>query len=145
MMKAELQNMYILQEENKDLREELETYKSITHDERMKVLKEENESMKIRIGQLLERLYSLEERTNKIEVKSTQKELQKIQQPKLVDFTMDRPQTAQTKSSQPLISQVSDELDLDIEKLLERNRKQLDDLKSDMEEVRNMRPARKKI
>ena len=39
--------MYILQEENKELREELEGYKSITHDERMKVLKEENESMKV--------------------------------------------------------------------------------------------------
>lgn len=47
ILKAELQNMYILQEENKDLREELEGYKSITHDERMKVLKEENESMKV--------------------------------------------------------------------------------------------------
>jgi cell shape-determining protein MreC len=43
IMKIELSNMYILQEENKDLKEELGVYKSITHDERMKVFKEDNE------------------------------------------------------------------------------------------------------
>lgn len=47
IMKIELQNMYILQEENKDLKEELGVYKSITHDERMKVLKEDNERYSI--------------------------------------------------------------------------------------------------
>ena len=67
--------MYILMEENKDLREELKAYKSITHDERMKILKEENESMKVRIGQLLERIHSLEYRTNLIESKTNNNEL----------------------------------------------------------------------
>ena len=75
ILKAELKNMYIIMEENKDLREELKAYKSITHDERMKLLKEENESMKIRIGQLLERIHGLEERTNIIESKTNKNEL----------------------------------------------------------------------
>lgn len=149
-MKAELQNMYILQEENKDLKEELEAYKSITHDERMKVLKEENESMKVRIGQLLDKLYKLEDRTNKIESKSNKKELNQIEKKhKPAQFEaapLERPQTAQIHSDyDPLISRVSEELDLDILQMLERNKKQLAELKGEMEEVSNMRPPRKKI
>lgn len=75
---VELKNMYILIEENKDLKEELKAYKSITHDERMKLLKEENESMKIRIGQLLERIHNLEERTNKIESKANTEQMKNL-------------------------------------------------------------------
>jgi hypothetical protein len=146
IMKAELRNMYILQEENKDLKEELQIYKSITHDERMKVLKEENESMKIRIGQLLDKIRTLENRTNDIEFKQTKKELTQIP---LASSVFERPQTAHTRSNQgfePLISQVEDELDLDIQKMLERNKKQLEELRVDMEEMKNQRPPpRKKI
>lgn len=75
ILKAELKNMYIVMEENKDLKEELKAYKSITHDERMKLMKEENESMKVRIGQLLERIHGLEQRTSAIEEKANSSEL----------------------------------------------------------------------
>ena len=52
-MRLELKNMYILQEENKDLRTELKAYSSISYDERMKKLVEENERLKRRNGELL--------------------------------------------------------------------------------------------
>jgi len=148
-MKAELQNMYILQEENKDLKEELEVYKSITHDERMKVLKEDNESMKVRIGQLLGTIRMLEQRTDDIEAKQSKKSQEVKQKPKTIQFEeIERPQTAQVRTEQgfdPLFSKVEYELDLDIQKMLERNKKQLAELKHDMEEVKNTRPPRKKI
>ena len=53
LMRLELKNMYILQEENKDLRTELKAYSSISYDERMKKLVEENERLKRRNGELL--------------------------------------------------------------------------------------------
>lgn len=43
MLKLELKNMYILQEENRDLREDLERLKSLTYEDRMKDLVAENE------------------------------------------------------------------------------------------------------
>ncbi len=42
-MQMELKNMYILQEENKDLREDLERLQSMTYEQRMKDLAAENE------------------------------------------------------------------------------------------------------
>jgi hypothetical protein len=42
-LKLELKNMYILQEENNDLREDLERLKSLTYEQRMKDLVSENE------------------------------------------------------------------------------------------------------
>lgn len=36
MMQLELKNMYILQEENKDLREELEQLRSLTYEDKVK-------------------------------------------------------------------------------------------------------------
>ena len=41
-MKLELKNMYIIMEENKDLKEDLERLKSLTYEERMKQMHEEN-------------------------------------------------------------------------------------------------------
>jgi len=38
----QLKNMYILMEENKDLREELEDIKSMSHDAKVKSIAEEN-------------------------------------------------------------------------------------------------------
>ena len=52
-MKLELKNMYIIMEENKDLREELDSLKSLTYEQRMKNLVIENETLKKRNGMLL--------------------------------------------------------------------------------------------
>ena len=49
-MKLELKNMYILQEENKDLFEELNQLKSLTYEEKMKTLIEENKTIRERNG-----------------------------------------------------------------------------------------------
>jgi hypothetical protein len=53
MLQLQLKNMFILMEENKDLREELESLKSITHDKKVKNIIEENKSLQKRNGQLL--------------------------------------------------------------------------------------------
>lgn len=45
--------MYILEEENKDLREDYERLKSLTYESRMKDLVEENNNLKKRNGMLL--------------------------------------------------------------------------------------------
>jgi hypothetical protein len=50
MLQLELKNMYILQEENKDLREDLENLKSLTYEARMKNMAQENEDLKKRNG-----------------------------------------------------------------------------------------------
>lgn len=154
MLKAELQNMFILEDENKDLKEELQRYKSITHDERMKSFKEENESMKVRIGQLLEKVHALESNARSTEATATEEQLKHLEQvmdPKNPYITsekpLERPSTAQPKATDtydPLMSELEQELDLDIQQMLDRNKKQLTDLYSEMEEVKNMRPPRKK-
>lgn len=107
-------------------------------------------SMKIRIGQLLEKINKLEDRTNLIESKTTKKSLKRLDDnfnagPPF-DAPLERPQTAQLAPLyDPLLSKVEEELDMDIQAMLERNRKQLAELKHDMEEVKNVRPQRKKI
>ena len=45
--------MYILEEENKDLREELEQLKSLTYEEKVRQLVDENYNLKKRNGMLL--------------------------------------------------------------------------------------------
>lgn len=45
--------MYILEEENKDLREDYDRLKSLTYESRMKDLVEENNNLKKRNGMLL--------------------------------------------------------------------------------------------
>lgn len=42
LLKMELKNMYLIQEENKDLREDLERLKNLTYEDRMKEVLEEN-------------------------------------------------------------------------------------------------------
>ena len=144
IMKAELQNMYILNEENKDLKEELLKYKSISYDERMKSMNEENQSMKIRIGQLLERIHDLETRTHEVEASTTENELSKFQNTiehnvyPIRTQPLERPSTAQVRTNQgfdPLLEKVEKELDLDIQAMLERNQKLLSEMKEDVQEL----------
>jgi hypothetical protein len=52
-MKLELKNMYIIMEENKDLKEDLERLKSTTYEDRMKQMHEENQLLRRRNGELL--------------------------------------------------------------------------------------------
>ena len=53
MMKLELKNMYILLEENKDLRSELTQLRTADSSESQAKLVEDNQSLKLRNGQLL--------------------------------------------------------------------------------------------
>lgn len=67
MLKLELKNMYILEEENKDLREELEQLKSLTYEARMKDLVEENKNLRKRNGMLLFNISELEAKVKELE------------------------------------------------------------------------------
>ena len=53
MLNMELKNMYILQEENKDLREDLERLKAISYDQKVKEMTQENQTLRKRNGMLL--------------------------------------------------------------------------------------------
>jgi hypothetical protein len=54
--------MYILEEENKDLREELQQLKSLTYEDKVRQLVEENAQIKKRNGMLLIQVSELESR-----------------------------------------------------------------------------------
>jgi hypothetical protein len=49
----EVKNMYTLQEENADLREDLNRTKAISYDTKIKEMTEENQNLRRRNGQLL--------------------------------------------------------------------------------------------
>ena len=65
MLKLELKNMYALQEENNDLREDLQRQSSLTYEERMKEVMEENGRLRRRNGELIIKLSDLEEQVAK--------------------------------------------------------------------------------
>ena len=52
-MSLELKNMYIIMEENKDLKEDLNRLKSISYDEKIKEMTKENQEIRKRNGYLL--------------------------------------------------------------------------------------------
>jgi len=52
--------MYIIMEENKDLREELDSLRSLTYEQRMKNLVTENDTIKKRNGMLLIQVAEME-------------------------------------------------------------------------------------
>ena len=52
-MALELKNMYIIMEENKDLKDDLQRLKAITYDEKIKVITQENQEIRKRNGYLL--------------------------------------------------------------------------------------------
>ena len=53
MMSLELKNMYIIMEENKDLKEDLNRLKSISYDVKIKEMTQENADIRKRNGYLL--------------------------------------------------------------------------------------------
>lgn len=60
MLKLEIKNMYAIQEENKDLREDLERLKSMTYEDRMKEAMEDNKRLRRRNGELIIKVTDLE-------------------------------------------------------------------------------------
>jgi hypothetical protein len=52
-MALELKNMYIIMEENKDLKDDLQRLKAISYDEKIKVITQENQEIRKRNGYLL--------------------------------------------------------------------------------------------
>lgn len=52
--------MYILQEENKDLKEDLDRMKSLTYEQRMKDMCQENYNLRKRNGELLIKVSEME-------------------------------------------------------------------------------------
>ena len=52
-LELELKNMYIIQEENKDLREDLERLKAMSYDKKVKQMVAENNELRKRNGLLM--------------------------------------------------------------------------------------------
>ena len=52
-LQMEVKNMWIIQEENKDLREDLERLKKTTYDQKVKDMQDENQTLRKRNGALL--------------------------------------------------------------------------------------------
>lgn len=57
--------MYAIEEENKDLREDLERLKSMTYEDRMKEAMEENKRLRRRNGELIIKVTDLESQISK--------------------------------------------------------------------------------
>ena len=57
--------MYAIQEENKDLKEDLERLKSMTYEDRMKEAMEENKRLRRRNGELIIKVTDLESQISK--------------------------------------------------------------------------------
>ncbi len=88
MLKLEIKNMYAIQEENKDLRDDLERLKSMTYEDRMKEAMEENKRLKRRNGELIIKVTDLEAQIakcstndNTLEIEAQMAHLKAIQQP----------------------------------------------------------------
>ena len=65
ILKMEIKNMYAIEEENKDLREDLERLKSMTYEDRMKEAMEENKRLRRRNGELIIKVTDLESQISK--------------------------------------------------------------------------------
>jgi hypothetical protein len=61
ILRMELKNMYAIQEENKDLREDLDRLKSLTYEDRMKEAMDENNRLRRRNGELIIKLTETED------------------------------------------------------------------------------------
>lgn len=68
--------MYAIQEENKDLREDLERLNSLTYEERMRDAMEENKRLRRRNGELIIKVTDLEAQIHKIKDQSSDKTLE---------------------------------------------------------------------
>jgi hypothetical protein len=60
ILKMEIKNMYAIQEENKDLKEDLDRLKGMTYEDRMKDAMEENKRLRRRNGELIIKVTDLE-------------------------------------------------------------------------------------
>lgn len=76
LLKLELRNMYGIQEENADLKEELERLKGMTYEDRMKEAMEENKRLRRRNGELIIKVTDLEEQIEKAKGDNTEQTLQ---------------------------------------------------------------------
>lgn len=68
--------MYVIQEENKDLKEDLERLKNLTYEDRMKDVLEENKRLKRRNGELIIKVSDLEDQIAEIKNSTSDKTLE---------------------------------------------------------------------
>ena len=92
MMEMELKSMYIVMEENKDLKEDLNRLKNISYDQKIKEMHQENQDLKKRNGYLLIQNDELE--TKYQEMQENMKSIYKGMLPTNQKPRMERPQTA---------------------------------------------------
>lgn len=157
-MRQQLKNMYIVQEENKDLKDDLNRLKKLTYDDKIKEMAEENINLRKRNGMLL---------IQNDELKSKVKELKDAQltanttnmsmfspakggaikqETQAIGRGLVRPQTAagafgRRKDDMKMLEEddlylnAQDQIDKELNDLLVRNQNTLSELHSDMREV----------
>ena len=139
--------MYAIQEENKDLREDLERLNSLTYEDRMRDAMEENKRLRRRNGELIIKVTDLEAQIHKIKDQSSDKTLEieaqmahlkAIQQP----FNKVRPQTSGAafgrKAGEDLFGleeTTTDDFDKELNEMILKNQQRLAELQSDIKEV----------
>ena len=138
--------MYIIMEENKDLREELDSLRSLTYEQRMKNLVTENDTIKKRNGMLL------------IQVAEMERELLELSKSKQHDtfegqknfvstvMTQQRPSTSAgafmrkqddmkmtSEDMEMMLSQTAqDDFDRELDEMIIRNQQRLAELQNDV-------------
>ena len=138
--------MYIVMEENKDLKEDLQRLKNISYDQKIKDINQENQDLKQRNGYLLIQNDDLKQKC-----KETEDNIKKIQQGLLPSSSdkpkLERPQTAaifgrkkedmifEEGDMEELAANAQSQFDIELNELLAKNQERLNELHSDMRDV----------
>ena len=81
-LQMEVKNMWILQEENKDLREDLDRLQKTSYDQKVKDMQDENQTLRKRNGALLVENEQFKAKIKELEQKLTMYNIEVIQQSK---------------------------------------------------------------
>jgi len=153
-----LKNMYIIQEENKDLRADLTRLKKLTYDDKIKEMVEENQTIRKRNGMLLvqndelsSKLVELKEQMTGSTIITTTNgpstpERSGMKEKQIIAKGLVRPQTAagafgrgkkdaRLLDDDDLYHNAQSQIDRDLNDLLARNQSTLNELHADMKEV----------
>ena len=127
LMKMELKNMYGIMEENKDIKEDLLRLKSLTYEDRMKQMNQENQLLRKRNGELL------------IHVSELERKIQDLKKQQTLECMPARPQTSQGAfmRHEDLDSMATDDFGKELNEMILKNQQRLAELQSDFKYPRH--------
>lgn len=131
--------MYILAEENTDLKEDLERLRNMTYEQRVKDITKTNKDLMKRNGTLLIELENAKEAMDKLQAETSGKG---VSNETKKSEGIQRPQTASIRKRKAEMLMNEEDLELaqtaydrELNELLAKNQKQLNELHQDMKEV----------